>query len=503
MEKNMADNNIFKEKTPLILIVDDVAKNLQVLGTILSKENYKIAAANNGEQAISIANNTLPDLILLDIMMPGINGYETCARLKKDPKTRDIPIIFLTAKIELDDIIKGFEVGAVDYITKPFNSVELLVRTKTHLELKISRDLLEEKALHIRKEKNKIETIIQSIDDGVFVVDKDLIITLFNPKASQISGFSEKEVIGQKYYNILKFIIELDNSSVDDKFIKDAVKTGKIQEINNHTLLITKKGNQIPVADSAAPLINEKGQITGCVVVFRDITKDREIEKMKSEFVSITSHQLKTPLTGIKWMTELLLRSKLNKEQMEYANYAHDSTNRLVDLIDDLLDVSHIETGRKFDIQIENIDVIALLNAAIGDVEKNARKKNISISKDKGTMSKLMVNIDPDKIRQVISNLIDNAVKYSKQGGTIELNCVKNKKEVVIFVRDHGIGIPQKQQKRLFEKFFRADNAVLSETDGTGLGLYIVKAIVGAHNGKIWFDSVENKGTTFYIKLPM
>ena len=147
----MAGNNIFKEKTPLILIVDDVARNLQVLGTILSKENYKIAAANNGEQAISIANSTLPDLILLDIMMPGINGYEACVRLKKNPKTRDIPIIFLTAKIELDDIVKGFEAGAVDYITKPFNSVELLVRTKTHLELKISRDLLKIKNEQLKK----------------------------------------------------------------------------------------------------------------------------------------------------------------------------------------------------------------------------------------------------------------------------------------------------------------------------------------------------------------
>ncbi len=147
----MAGNNIFKEKTPLILIVDDVARNLQVLGTILGKENYKIAAANNGEQAISIANSTLPDLILLDIMMPGINGYEACARLKKNPKTRDIPIIFLTAKIELDDIVKGFEAGAVDYITKPFNSVELLVRTKTHLELKISRDLLKIKNEQLKK----------------------------------------------------------------------------------------------------------------------------------------------------------------------------------------------------------------------------------------------------------------------------------------------------------------------------------------------------------------
>jgi len=136
------DNSVFEDKSPLVLIVDDVAKNLQILGTILSKKNYRIAAANNGEKAIIIANSSLPDLILLDIMMPGINGYETCTRLKKNPRTRDIPIIFLTAKNELADIVRGFEAGAVDYVTKPFNSVELLVRTKTHLELKMSRDML-------------------------------------------------------------------------------------------------------------------------------------------------------------------------------------------------------------------------------------------------------------------------------------------------------------------------------------------------------------------------
>ncbi len=147
----MNDNNIFKEKTPLILIVDDVAKNLQVLGTILSKQNYKIAAANNGEQAIKIANTTLPDLILLDIMMPGIDGYEVCARLKKDPRTKGISIIFLTAKTEPEDIVKGFEAGAVDYVVKPFNSIELLARVKTHLELKISKDLLKIKNEQLRE----------------------------------------------------------------------------------------------------------------------------------------------------------------------------------------------------------------------------------------------------------------------------------------------------------------------------------------------------------------
>lgn len=154
----MTGENTKKEKQPLVLIVDDVAKNLQLLGNILKKENYRIAAANNGKQAVAIASDINPDLILLDVMMPEMDGFEACGKLKNIPETKDIPIIFLTAKVETEDMIKGFKAGAVDYVTKPFNSYELLARVKTHLELKISRDLLEKK--------NKLLEIL-SITDGL------------------------------------------------------------------------------------------------------------------------------------------------------------------------------------------------------------------------------------------------------------------------------------------------------------------------------------------------
>ena len=146
----MEKNEIYGRQ-PLILIVDDTIKNLQVLGTILKVENYKIAVATNGNQAISIANDTNPDLILLDVMMPELDGFQTCKKLKSIPGTKDIPVIFLTAKVETEDIIEGFKAGAVDYITKPFNSYELKARVKTHVELKISKDLLEQKNAILKK----------------------------------------------------------------------------------------------------------------------------------------------------------------------------------------------------------------------------------------------------------------------------------------------------------------------------------------------------------------
>lgn len=146
----MEDSEIYNRQ-PLILIVDDTAKNLQVLGSVLKAEKYKIAIANNGNQAISIANEIKPDLILLDVMMPELDGFETCKKLKSLSRTEDVPIIFLTAKVETEDIIEGFKAGAVDYITKPFNSYELKARVKTHIELKISMDLLEQKNMILKK----------------------------------------------------------------------------------------------------------------------------------------------------------------------------------------------------------------------------------------------------------------------------------------------------------------------------------------------------------------
>ncbi len=222
---------------------------------------------------------------------------------------------------------------------------------------------------------------------------------------------------------------------------------------------------------------------------------------MKCEFISIASHQLKTPLTGIKWMIELLMKYNLQEDQLEFAKEAHQSADRMVKLINDLLDVSHIETGRKFDLKKEKTDIISLINSIIEDLKKNAQRKNVELVLNGKAPKELIIDVDKNKMSQVFTNLIDNAIKYSKENGVVKVGCIKNNNEAVFFVKDNGIGIPENQQKRLFEKFFRADNAILSETDETGLGLYIAKAIVEAHNGNIWFESSENNGTTFYVKL--
>lgn len=351
------------------------------------------------------------------------------------------------------------------------------------------------------RERDKTDIILHSIGDGVLVVDKNYKIIIFNGEAEKISGFSATEAIGKRYDAILKFIFEKDEK-VNDEFIKGALETGQIKQMANHTVLIKKDGSRVPVADSAAPFKDKGGQVVGCVVVFRDVTHEREIDQMKSEFVSVASHQLRTPLTGIKWFAELLMKTKINKDAKDYVKQISISNERMVRLVDDLLNVSRIETGRKFDIVLKDTDLVPLVKGVIDEQKSSADERHVTISCATDAPKELIMHVDELKMRQAVQNLISNAIKYSKENGNIVVGCEHKPDEIVFSVKDNGIGIPKKQQGQIFNKFFRAENVFTVHTDGTGLGLYIVKAIVEAHGGKVWFESEENVGTTFYFSLP-
>ncbi|MBT3538879.1 PAS domain S-box protein [Candidatus Parcubacteria bacterium] len=485
-----------------------------------SEEKYRnvVERANDGimviqDRKIKYANSRIAEMVGVSVkeaLNKSFTNFVHSSEIKKVTKMylmrmsgKKVPTVYETVlknkkgkKVEVE-----LNAGLIDFGGKTAD----LVIVRDIRERKKSEMELVERMNEVVTEKDKVSTIVQGIGDGVFVVDIDLKITLFNPIASHISGFSDTEVIGKKYSDVLKFVSESDIEKINDRFVKDAIRTGEIQEMSNHTLLIDKNGEKIPVADSAAPLKDEKGNIIGCVVVFRDATKEREIDRVKSEFVSVASHQLRTPLSGIKWFTELLLKQKvgkLNDEQKDYVNQVHVSNERLIRLVSDLLDVSHIDTGKKFFIEKKRTDISEIISQVLEGNIALINKRKIGIDICKELSGKVNLFVDPDKIRQVFYNLITNAIKYSKVGGKIELCIETNKGKVVFSVKDKGLGIPRKDQDRIFEKFFRADNVMTTQTDGTGLGLYITKAIVEAHGGKVWFESRAGKGTTFFFSLP-
>ncbi len=236
------------------------------------------------------------------------------------------------------------------------------------------------------------------------------------------------------------------------------------------------------------------------------VSLEREqIEKMKSEFVSVASHQLRTPLTGIKWFAELMLKGKAGKistDQKDFLEQIYNSNDRMIKLVEDLLNVSRIDTGSKFEIKKAPKDIIEIINSLTSDLIGLAHAHEVEIEKSMNVPAEFILPIDADKIRQVFQNLLSNAVKYSKKGGKVIIDLKNNQGKALLTIQDGGLGIPQEQQSRMFEKFFRADNVQTTETDGTGLGLYIAKAIVEGHGGKIWFESKENVGTIFFVELP-
>lgn len=228
--------------------------------------------------------------------------------------------------------------------------------------------------------------------------------------------------------------------------------------------------------------------------VVQGVSRIVEVNQMKTEFVSIASHQLRTPLTSLSWSAGALEKTKLNDKQKEMLSSIKESHHRMIGLVNNLLNVSRIEQG-KIKIIKEKFSLNKLIKETIKEFNSLAKARNTEIKFT--ATNKLTMQGDKEKIRIVISNVINNAILYSKAPGKIEISLKKN----ILSIKDNGVGVPKEQQKLIFKKFFRSDNVLKRQTQGTGLGLYISKAFVEAHKGKIWFESKENKGTTFYIKL--
>jgi len=229
-----------------------------------------------------------------------------------------------------------------------------------------------------------------------------------------------------------------------------------------------------------------------------------EANKMKTEFIRIASHQLRTPLSSLRWASDLLLQggiTKLNEEQGEYLEIIKESNQRMLKLINDLLDVTKIEMGN-LTLSFKQVDLKSIAQQVIKDLAPLAKANNVQI-KFSAQENLPLVLSEPEKCQMIFSNLIDNAIKYSRGQGETEIDMRQRDEFVLTSIKDRGVGIPKAQQKNIFQKFFRSDNVMKHQTVGSGLGLFIVKAIIDANKGKIWFESEENKGTTFYFKLPI
>lgn len=409
-----------------------------------------------------------------------------------------------------DSMIKAIIASRSEVDKKVFEQTQEITEKAAYMEnqqkavLNILEDIDEERQ-NVSQERDKIDAILHSIGDGVFVVDENLKILIFNSVAEKLSGYSADEAIGKIYSEVLKFSFE-DSGEVNNKFITEAIKTGKVREMANHTQLTDKTGKKIPVADSAAPIRNADGSIAGCVVVFRDVSKEREIANMKDEFLSIASHELRTPMTAIKGFLDMVIKEEVGKistaKMKEYLELAYNGNERNIKLVNDLLNVSRIEAGRmKFD--LSDIQMEKIIEQTIVDLSDISHTKSLYLKFEKPKKPLPVVVGAADKIQLVLTNLVSNALKFTEKG-EVNIRTEADKKLVTVHVQDTGAGIAEEDQDKLFQKFSQIDTTISGSVKGTGLGLYISKMIVEKSGGRIWCESEgKGRGSTFSFSLPI
>lgn len=380
----------------------------------------------------------------------------------------------------------------------------------TAKELKRLHDTLEKKVLKRTKDlehiRSRNEAILTSIGDGLVVVDKEGKINYINKSFEEMLGWKSQEIIGK---SMVEVVPREDLHGIEVSFkerILTQVLAGQkfVADLTNPFYYLRKDKSRFPVSSIVAPVVLNK-KIVGAVEVFRDITKEKGIDKAKTEFVSLASHQLRTPLSTVNWYSEMLLTGDvgaISSEQKIYLEEIYKGNQRMVDLVNTLLDVSRIELGT-FDGESKPTNIVALVESVLDEQKLQIDEKKLKLKCVIADHIPL-IQVDPKLIRMVIQNLLSNSVKYTPERGKVSiLLALDDKKNIVIKISDTGYGIPNGQQDKIFTKLFRADNVVGKDTEGTGLGLYIAKSIVDQAGGSLWFESEENKGTTFNLLLPI
>lgn len=368
--------------------------------------------------------------------------------------------------------------------------------------LNLLEDLQDEKK-QLATAKAKDDAIFRSIAEGIIVADARHKITFLNMNARRLLNLGDEETVADAWSNLpaLRDPATGKQLSSEELPLFGAVEG---RDVGKYIVLVddpeTPQGRFLEM--SATP-VKVSGILLGGVATLRDITKEQEIDRAKTEFVSLASHQLRTPLSAINWYAEMLLAGdagELNDEQREYLNEVYQGNQRMVDLINSLLNVSRLELGT-FAIDPEDADVIALAESVLGELAPQVKERNITLNKQFDTTIPHLY-ADPKLLRMVLQNLASNAVKYTPPGGTVTITVGQTSEAIGIDVADTGLGIPQVDQSKIFSKLFRATNARESDTDGTGLGLYIVRSVVEHAGGTITFQSEEGRGTTFSVRLP-
>jgi len=380
---------------------------------------------------------------------------------------------------------------------------------------------LAQKVKELSEAKAKDEAILLSLGDALVVVDKVGKIEFVNKAFEELLGWTQEEVLG-KY--MVEIIPREDEAGLEVPFVErilsevlvgKRITTSTVESKDPNAPIvilppyyyIRKNKTRFPATGFINPILLGN-KVIGAVETFRDITKEKELDKAKSDFISLAAHQLRTPLSAVSWYTEMLLSGdagELNETQKKYFEQIYSGSNRMVEMVKSFLNVSLLDIGSTT-IRIENTNIPDLFKNVIDEQQQNINEKQIDLTLEVAENIP-MIYVDKKRIRMVLQNLVSNAIKYIHKKGKIRItvNASNEKYPGMMFfsVQDNGFGIPEQSKDKIFTKFFRAENVTERSTDGTGLGMYLAKNIIESSRGKIWFDSTEDVGSTFYVTLPL
>jgi len=491
-----------------ILAVDDKLENLKILINYLKDSGYGLMVAKSGEEALENIDRIIPDIILLDVLMPGINGFETCQRIKKKKTTRDIPVIFMTALTETVDKVKGFKVGAADYLTKPLQHEEVLARVKAHLSIRKFQQQLQEQNALLKKQKRELNEsearfrrLSEATFEGILIHDQGCIVD-GNEALEKMFGYQRAEVVRK---NILEFLTP--------RYRDIALNYMKTkEECPCEVEGIKKEGIVFPIEIQAKTMPYQGRDLR--VVVIRDLTWRKKMEQEKAqiqkdnlafstEMLGFVTHELKSPLATMQTLIMVMLEGYLGKVPAELGTYllrVKHNCEELQDMVKNYLDSTRIGLGELIARKAPTNYFKDVVMPSVEQTKMLFESHSITLAVD--CPDDLTIQADQELLRIALTNYLTNAAKYGAPQTQARLTVAKEPKFLSTTVWNKGAGFSDAEKSSLFSKFSRLKNENTVGKRGSGLGLYLTKHIIQSHKGKVWAESAPGEWAKFCFSFP-
>ena len=499
-----------------VLIIDDEADNFDVIETILGDQDYQLHYAASGQDAIAYLDTFQPDLILLDVMMPVMDGIEVCQRIKALPEWQTVPIIMVTALNSKEDLARCMNAGADDFISKPLNSLEFRARVSSMLRIKEQHDRLE-------RANALIHAQLEASLEAIIAVDEQGRLVAYNQKICEICDI--KAITSKVNHQNLPLLPLLQSANSPQAITQILEETYDEPDQVTHGEMVI---NALTYEYFSSSVTSPTGRFWGFVWRFRDITDRKQYEtnlqeskeiaeaalRVKSDFLAMMSHEIRTPINGVLGMTELLATTSLDPEQNKFVQSIQTSGEILLTVINDILDFSKLES-QKLLLEHLPIDVHGIIADTCALLNQQAESKGIGLDYQIDPQTPAYILGDPIRLRQILLNLANNAVKFTHKGAvrlSVSLSPAlspsvspktENEVRLLFEVQDSGIGLSPEQLQKLFQPFTQASIATARQYGGTGLGLVICQKLVQIMGGNIWAESSLGEGSSFFFVLPV